>query len=191
MPPTPLPPIPSHLVERGVALRPQQDADGDFVREVFIASRWDEVLAASWPEVLGRAFLADQFRLQDLHYHKHYQGAAWGIVEVAGQPAGRLTLLLGEEELRIVDIALLPAYRNLGLGRGLIEAVQDQARELGLAKVSLHVEQHNRAQRLYRRLGFRRIGVGGTHALMEWTVIVPSAPTPPGRRRRDRPRTGG
>ena len=191
MPPTPLPPIPPTLVERGVTLRPQQSGDGDFVREVFIASRWDEVVAAGWPEVVGRAFLADQFRLQDLHYRKHYQGAAWSIVEVAGQPAGRLTLLLSEDELRIVDIALLPAYRNLGLGRGLIAAVQAQARELGLAKVSLHVEQHNRAQRLYRRLGFRRIGVGGTHVLMEWTVTVPSAPTQPGRKRRHRPGTGG
>lgn len=170
MPQTKFPVIPPALAARGVSLRPRGDGDTDFIRDVYVAYRWDEVAATGWPEPMRLAFLHDQFLMQERHYGSNYDGAAWGIVEVAGQKAGRLFLHLRDDELRIVDIAFLPAFRNMGLGGGLLAAVQDQTRALGVSKATIYVEQTNPAMRLYERLGFRDAGLHGIYHLMEWLV---------------------
>jgi ribosomal protein S18 acetylase RimI-like enzyme len=162
--------VPPDLAALGVSLRPRRAEDLEFVRDVYVAYRWEEVSATGWPEPVRIAFLHDQHRFQDAHYTKNYEGAAWGIVEVAGERAGRLYLFLAGSDLRIVDIALMPAFRNRGLGTALIHAVFQMAREAGLSRVSIHVEQNNPALRLYERLGFRMIEPRGIYFLMEWTV---------------------
>lgn len=171
MPHTDFPAIPSSLAARGVTLRHRREDDTDFIRDVYVSYRWDEVAASGWPEPMRLAFLHDQFRLQERHYgSSSYDGAAWGIVEVEGQRAGRLFLLHADAELRIVDIAFLPVFRNRGLGSALLAAVQEQARGLGVSKASIYVEQTNPALRLYERLGFRRVDTHGIYHLMEWQV---------------------
>ncbi|WP_207459228.1 GNAT family N-acetyltransferase [Azospirillum sp. SYSU D00513] len=171
MPHTDLPAVPPDLAARGVTLRHRSKADTEFVRDVYVAYRWEEVKAAGWPQEMALAFLHDQFRLQSVHYDTHYPGAAWGIVEVEGQPAGRLYLQMDSGgDLRIIDIAFMPPYRNRGFGGGLIAAVQDHARATGAAKVSIHVERQNPALRLYRRLGFQPVQEGDVYFLLEWPV---------------------
>lgn len=167
---TELPVVPAGLAAGGVTLRHRTDDDGEFLRDVYVAYRWGEMAATGWPEAVRLSFLHDQHRLQDTHYRQHYQGAAWGVVEVDGARAGRLYLLNTGTDLRIIDIAFLPAFCNQGIGGALLAAVMDQARQLGVDKVSIHVEQANPAQRLYRRLGFRPVNVSGVYHLLEWSV---------------------
>src|SRR5215210_3000677 len=60
-----------------------------------------------------------------------------------------------EDELHVNNIAAHPAYRRIGVGRGLMEAGIDVARLRGGAFVLLEVRaSNNAAQELYRRLGF-------------------------------------
>jgi ribosomal protein S18 acetylase RimI-like enzyme len=47
----------------------------------------------------------------------------------------------------------MPRWRSRGLGGALLRAVQDAAARSGVAVV-LTVDMNNKAQRLYRRLGF-------------------------------------
>lgn len=169
-PSTPLPHLTPELVARAVTLRPRRSEDADFLRDVYVAYRWEEMAASGWPVDARVAFLHDQHRLQDQHYLTHYDGAAWGIIEVDGERAGRLYLCRAGRDLRIIDIALMPAYRNRGLGGGLLSAVQQQAAALGADKVSIHVEQSNPALRLYERLGFRKVEQRPPYHLLEWTV---------------------
>jgi len=57
--------------------------------------------------------------------------------------------------LNIHDLNVLPAYRGLGIGRGLIAAVEAKARELDCCKLSLEVQENNqRARRTYAASGF-------------------------------------
>lgn len=168
--PTPLPRLPVELVAQGVGLRPRRDSDAEFLRDLYVAYRWQEMAAAAWPPEQCLAFLHDQYRLQDLHYSKHYDGAAWGVIEVDGERAGRVYLLLRRGELRIVDIALMPAYRNRSIGGRLLKAIQDQAAGLGADKLSIHVEQSNPALRLYERLGFKLVEERPPYRLLEWQV---------------------
>jgi predicted GNAT family acetyltransferase len=59
-----------------------------------------------------------------------------------------------------VDIALTPPYRGRGLGTRLLRGLIAEAEQSG-RPLSLHVETHNPARRLYERLGFRPAGDSG------------------------------
>lgn len=165
-----LPSAPAGFAARGLSLRPATPADAEFQRDVYVAARWQEMAVTGWPEDVLTAFLHDQFRLQTLHYDRHYIDAACLIVEFRSAPAGRLILLDRPTDLRIVDIALLPAFRGQGLGGLLVGWVQDMIRDRPDGKVSLHVEPSNPARRLYQRLGFREAAIDGAYMLMEWTA---------------------
>lgn len=165
----PLPAVPPELTAAGVTVRHERDDDRDFLCELFISTRWDEMEASGWPIEVRRAFLADQFRLQHLQYLQ-YANAAFGIVEANGERTGRLYIAARSAEIRIIDISFIPQWRGRGLGGRLIRAVQDQAASIN-AKVSIHVEQTNRAQGLYQRLGFRPVGEHGIYHLLEWQPV--------------------
>ena len=102
------------------------------------------------------------------HYQEHYAGAAFDVILVDGQPAGRLYVAREEDEIRIVDIALLPEYRNRGIGTTLLRGLQSEAAAAG-KPLRIHVERFNPALRLYERLGFRRSTDRGVYLFMEWT----------------------
>ena len=70
-------------------------------------------------------------------------------------------------DIRIVDIALVPAFRGRGIGTRLISALQDEAASAGRS-VSIHVEVHNPAASLYERLGFVEVSERGVYRRMEW-----------------------
>lgn len=77
------------------------------------------------------------------------------------------------EEIRIVDIALLPGYRGRGIGSGLLAALMTEARSAG-KPLTIHVERFNRALGLYERLGFAPVADKGVYLLLRWS------PTPGG-----------
>src|SRR5215211_5883167 len=112
------------------------------------------------------AFLRRQFEAQDAHYREHYDGASFDVIEVDGEPAGRLYVARWEDEIRIMDIALLPEQRGAGIGTRLLRDLLDEGRRTG-KRVSIHVEKHNRALRLYERLGFAPVADRGVYLLLE------------------------
>jgi len=60
--------------------------------------------------------------------------------------------------LYISGLALLPDFRNRGVGSELLNRAHDRARAMGLGQVSLLVfEANDGAVRLYRRHGFREV----------------------------------
>jgi ribosomal protein S18 acetylase RimI-like enzyme len=110
-----------------------------------------------------------QFDAQDVQYRQHNPEGAFDVIEVDGRPAGRLYVDRRPTDIRIVDIALLPEFRGVGTGRLLIRRLQDEAAATGRT-VSIHVEVHNRAAALYRRLGFVVAAELGVYRRMEWTA---------------------
>ena len=60
-------------------------------------------------------------------------------------------------EATIRMLAVVPEARGRGVGEALVRACLDRARSAGLERVSLYTQPAmHAAQRLYRRLGFRR-----------------------------------
>lgn len=149
------------------SLRPATPDDRPFLWQVYASTRTDELAQVAWPEEHKQAFLDQQFNAQDAHYRTYYPTAQFMVIECAGEPVGRLYLADWPGEIRIMDIALLPAFRGRGWGTALLQAVLEQARVRGLA-VSIHVEKFNPAYRLYTRLGFRPVGEHGIYDLLRW-----------------------
>ncbi|HUP41984.1 MAG TPA: GNAT family N-acetyltransferase, partial [Thermoanaerobaculia bacterium] len=83
------------------------------------------------------------------------------------RPIGRLYVDRWKDQIRLVDIALLPEHRGAGLGRAILEELLAEGDRSGLP-VTIHVELNNPALRLYRRLGFRHVDSNGIYYLMRW-----------------------
>jgi ribosomal protein S18 acetylase RimI-like enzyme len=89
------------------------------------------------------------------------------VIEQDGTPTGRLYLCRRQTCLHIVDISLLPAWRDRGLGTTLLRALHESARAEAKS-VTIFVEQFNPALRLYRRLGFPDLADHEVYLEMEW-----------------------
>ena len=119
-----------------------------------------------WDAAQKAAFVQMQFDAQHAYYQEHYEGAAFDVILVGGQPAGRLYLHRRDDEIRIMDIALLPEYCNRGIGTTLLRGLQSEA--AAGKPLRIHVERFNPALRLYERLGFWQIDDRGVYLFMEW-----------------------
>lgn len=155
----------------GVRLRPETGDDLPFLRELYAGTREAELAAVPWPDAEKRAFLHQQFEAQRRYYRQQMPDAAFDIIEVDGDRAGRLYVDRRDDELRLVDIALLPDWRGQGIGTGLLRELMAEAGARD-APLRIHVEKNNPAYRLYRRLGFECIEDKGVYDLLEWSRKV-------------------
>jgi ribosomal protein S18 acetylase RimI-like enzyme len=158
--------ITAQLRPHEITLRPITPDDLPFLFQVYASTRMEELAQTQWSAEQTTAFLTMQFNAQHAYYQEHYPQAAFLIIEHHGQPVGRLYLDRWPNEIRIVDIALLPPQRRRGIGTQLLNAVLEEGQRLHLP-VRIHVEVFNPALHLYTRLGFRQIEDKGVYSLME------------------------
>ncbi|MDM5072193.1 GNAT family N-acetyltransferase [Aeromonas bestiarum] len=150
-----------------VVLRKQNDHDRTFLCELYLSRRWVEVRAVpGWNDAQRRAFLYSQAELQRQHYENHFPAADFLIVEQAGSPIGRLCVNREAHDMRIVDIALLPAWQGRGIGTQLLRTLLAEA-DADRQSCSLSVEQGSPARRLYERLGFQPCADSGLYTQMQ------------------------
>ena len=88
-------------------------------------------------------------------------GAFSLIARLDGLPAGLANCFTGfstfaaEPLVNVHDMGVLPEYRDRGIGRALLLAVEGEARRRGACKITLEVLSGNeRAKALYLALGF-------------------------------------
>ena len=137
----------------GLTRRPATDSDRELLYQLYASTRAEEMAIVPWDELEKNVFLRQQFQAQHTYYHQTWPDAAYDVVELHGEPIGRLYVDTRPGELGLMEITLLPEHRGKGLGTALIQQVLAQAEAQGLG-VGLFVESHNPAQRLYARLGF-------------------------------------
>jgi ribosomal protein S18 acetylase RimI-like enzyme len=153
-------------VREDVSLRPIQPSDAEFLYRVYASTRETELSQVPWSGAHKEAFLRMQFDAQTREWSANYPRASFQAVMVGGEPAGRLYVDRREDEIRVVDVALLPAFRGRGIGGALLAAVLKEADAAG-KPVTIHVERFNPARRLYERLGFRLQHDRGVYLLLE------------------------
>ena len=158
-----------------ITLRPIAPDDEALLYRVYYSTREDELTLVDWDGAQKEAFVRQQFAAQHQHYQQHYVGAAFQVILADGQPAGRLYVARWPNEIRIVDITLLPEYRNSGIGTRLLKGLMAEARRAQKV-LSIHVELFNPALRLYTRLGFVKTGEHGVYYRMDWTPSAGRSP---------------
>jgi ribosomal protein S18 acetylase RimI-like enzyme len=163
--------VPARPTRERITFRTEETEDESFLCGLYATTRAHEMALTGWPREAQEAFLRQQFQFQSIHYHRYYQNASFRIILLDGRPVGRIYLHYGSADILLIDIALLPEYRGLGIG-GLMmhdllaEAVQTNKRVL------LHVEPNNPALHLYQRFGFQVVDEPNAGSqmtlLMEW-----------------------
>lgn len=130
---------------------------------------WAEVGAEAW-RIRRRVFGGEQ-GVSEEHDRDPRDADAFHLLLIRdGEAIGTARLL---RDGTIGRVALLPTARGHGLGRVLMEAVEDLARRHGIRRVHLHAQVH--ATGFYARLGYHRHGepfveAGILHNEMEKTL---------------------
>ena len=154
-----------------IGLRPAVAADEPFLYRVYASTRKEEIQLFDWNDDQKTAFLTMQFGAQRLSYRQSFPGWGYDIISIGDQPVGRFFVHRGADAIRVVDLGLLPQYRNQGIGSALLKALLEEATEAA-KPIRLHVESFNRAVTLYERLGFTAVGINGIHVEMEWAPCI-------------------
>ncbi len=86
----------------------------------------------------------------------------WGLLAVrpGGEPAGFVVARVAADEAEILNLVVAEGARRKGIGRELVAAALEKARQSGASAVFLEVAADNPAGRaLYESAGFREVGV--------------------------------
>lgn len=148
-----------------LTLCPQQPEDKAFVFELFAELR--RSIFIGLPEAMAETLVRQQFEIQCANYTNTYPDAAFNIVKTGQVNIGRLVIDRSGGAIRVIDIALLAAYRNRGIGTFLIRTLQEEAK-LTSACVYLSVERQNPALRWYLRLGFEVLQDNEVYLQLKW-----------------------
>ena len=157
----------SGLMHGEVSTRPQRlPDDGDFLLSLYASTRRAELTGLGWSEKEQDAFIRMQFDAQTRHYRQAFPNAAYSVICVDGERAGRLIANRTDDETVIVDIALIPDFRRIGAGGGLVRRLLDEA-DAGHLRVRCHVLQDSDARRFWKRAGFVAQGGDGMYVAMD------------------------
>ena len=143
-----------------VVFRPAVSEDFDFLYPLNRTTMREYVVKTwgSWNESWQRKY-----------YRQHFRPAACKVIVCEGQDVGVLPTGRTERDFFIARIQLLPMFQGRGIGTALINTILGEAHDSGMP-VTLHVLRvNNRAQRLYKRLGFSIVEETRTHYLMKAT----------------------
>lgn len=104
--------------------------------------------------------LSEEVRVDMIAEMKKIPTAMTYIAYFEEKALGIVTCYLGystftaSKTFKILDVAVLPDARGMGVGTKLLDAVTDEAKKIGCSKITLEVREDNPAQKLYKREGF-------------------------------------
>ena len=157
-------------------LRPEREDDLAFRLRLFGDSRPDLALL---PPAAREQLTALQFRAQTLSYRAQFPAARFDIIELDGAAIGRIVVDRAGPAIQIVDQALAPPFRNLGIGSTIMRALLQEAGRTH-RPLRLHVASNNdAAMRLYVRLGFVPIETSAVYSELEWRAPAQAAESGP------------
>jgi ribosomal protein S18 acetylase RimI-like enzyme len=149
-----------------VTLRPERPEDRDFRYRLFCRSRqpeWDLVDRATFAAVMPH-----QFQAQTVSYADEFPNARFDIIELDGEPVGRIVVETRADVVHLIDQAIMPEQRNRGIGTAIMHDLMTRAAGAGLP-VQLEVASANDPSiGLYVRLGFEETETTPLYLRMMW-----------------------
>jgi GNAT superfamily N-acetyltransferase len=151
-----------------VSLRPSGPEDDEFLYQVYFLHRQPEFAALGLPEAQVDEILRGQSQAQIIAYSSRFTGSSYDIVLKDEEPAGRIWVARQKDEMRIVDMAMLPNLRSAGIGTELVKRLQAEAQAAGLPIRATVARFNPGSLRFHERLGFRIVGEDPVNLLLEW-----------------------
>lgn len=152
-----------------VVLRPAEESDYEGLVRVYASTRASELAQVTWwDEEQKLAFCRAQYGAQKDEYDARFPGAEYDVIELDGRTVGRVWVGRADEEIRLLDIALLPEAQRHGLGAAIVGALIEEARASQRRLRHMVFMLNTDARRFYERLGFRVFEDFGGYLHMEW-----------------------
>src|ERR1041385_442301 len=164
-------------------LVPVTEADNEFLLQIYASTREEELAQAEWQPGQKEAFLKWQLDMQRQQYEARFPDAEYKVIEIDSQPAGRIWIGRNANEIRLLDIALLPQFQNRGVGTLLLRQLIDEARDAAKPLRHMVFMLNSNAHRFYERLGFVMIEDLGAYRHMEWRSEPPAVAGGPSQNR--------
>ena len=158
-----------------LTLRRVIDGDEEFLLSVYASTRAEELAQAVWQDGQQEVFLKWQFEMQRREYDGRFPDAEYNVILIDNRPAGRIWIGRDAQQIRLLDIALLPEFQNRGAGTLLLRRLVDEARNANKPVRHMVFVLNNDAHRFYERLGFVIIEDLGAYKHMEWRMSEPPA----------------
>ena len=150
-----------------VTLRPVTPEDEDLLLDIYSSTREEEINQVGWTEEQKRMFLRWQLGLQRQDYELRFPRADYSIILFEGKPAGRLWVARVEDQIRLLDIAILPEYQNRRIGTHLLQMLIAESEKTAKPLRHWIYKLNTGARRFYERLGFRLIEDDRAYLFME------------------------
>lgn len=151
-----------------ITFRPVTAHDEAFLCAVYASTRAEEMALVPWTDEQRQAFVHMQFTAQQEHYRTFFPQARHEIVLQDQHPVGRLYVDRTVDEIHILDLTILPAHRNTGIGTAILQDLLAEAAHQG-QRVRMQVESFNTSLHLFARLGFSRVAEQGLHYTLVWS----------------------
>jgi ribosomal protein S18 acetylase RimI-like enzyme len=142
----------------GVVRRPATDADRGFARQTH---------HLAFRDLVQRQYGAWDDDQQDGFFESSWEARPHEIILSGGEPCGYVCVQDCPDQVHLHELVLRPDFQGQGIGSTVLERVMEHARARGVP-VRLRTSLANRAAGLYRRMGFREVGLTKTHFLFEW-----------------------
>lgn len=163
------------VTSKRLTLRAATAEDEHLLLEIYASTRAEEMSLVPWTEEQRHAFLRMQFAAQHDHYRRKYPNASYDIIYLHDTGVGRIYVARLEDEIRIVDITLLPRHRGNGVGTQLITELMAEA-NTKQRPLRIYVETFNPSLKLFEKLGFTQTAQEGMHFLMERRPLQAQSP---------------
>lgn len=150
-----------------ILLEKYKPTDQPFLEQLYFSTRLDELEQTNWSEHQKQQFVIMQFMAQKSDYERKFPNANHQIIYYKKQAVGRLYINEIENNIHIIDIALMPKFRNKGIGKYLLQVLIENGKK-DQKMISLQVINSNPAKHLYSRLGFVSIKTDGIRDYMEY-----------------------
>lgn len=155
-------------VGAAISLRPVLPEDEDILLKIYASTRESEMQqAAGWSNEQKETFLRWQLDMQRRDYEKRFPQADYQIILFEGKPAGRLWVGRTPEQIRLLDVAILPEFQNRRIGTHLLRNLIKESEETNVPLRHMIFKLNTAARRFYERLGFRLIEDERMYLLME------------------------
>ncbi len=148
--------------------RPENDSDAAFLRALHDSVKGAEFAWLPAGDPVRRQLLEMQFRAMTMSYRAGFPAACFEVFTLNETPIGRLITDRNAGRLSIVYVALLPEWRNKGIGTLLMTSVLNEARRRHEPCEATVALDNPISQRLWSRLGFIERRRNLTDIVLEW-----------------------
>lgn len=141
-----------------ITKRPATEADTEFARKTH---------HVAYHDVIVRQFGVFDEKIQDEFFVKSWKPETYEILLSEGVKVGYSSIEHLPDYIFVHGLVLSPEFQGRGIGSKILKEVIEEAKKKNIP-IRLQVLKENQAQHLYRRLGFRDIGLTDTHIQMEF-----------------------